>query len=293
MDTARYIEKDSDSKNIAAENITPKEYEKIYKEKLYCEYDNCNAEILFNERQKRGFLRYFSTKPGSNHNVGCPNEISHSGNKSPTIKIMGNDVNVSDKHISDALTDAYKIFYEKLHPSDNPKIKNKNHKKSTSPISKPENGDNPTVSVIFTPTSNGTGKTIVEGKEPYIYKREVSEIKDDDKDSYKEVHSLVEGIRLYENEVYIDLKGLDGSKFSVYISTPFKTSYEQEFKLLKIFGTYITQQKKASEPIICTSVGEIMKINNKPVIQIYSYRHLKLDNLSLYQIINKLSNTKH
>ncbi len=52
-----------------------------------------------------------------------PNEISHRGSKSPTIKIRGNDVNVSEKHISDVLTDAYKNFYDKLHPSDTPKIK--------------------------------------------------------------------------------------------------------------------------------------------------------------------------
>jgi hypothetical protein len=44
-------------------------------------------------RKKGKFLRYFSTKTDSNHIAGCPNEISHSENKSPTIKIRGNVVN--------------------------------------------------------------------------------------------------------------------------------------------------------------------------------------------------------
>lgn len=289
MDTARYKVNDTDTINIVAKDITPKQYEQTYKGNLYCEYENCSAEIVFNERQKGRFLRYFSTKPDSNHRAGCPNEISRSGGKSPTIRIRGNDVNISDKHINDVLTDAYKNFYNKLYPSNTQNFKKKKTKKNRIPIPKTDDEEEVIISVISTPTTSGTGETIIEGKEPYIYKREVSDIKEDDRNSYKEVHSLVEGIRFYEDEVYIDLKGLDGSNFSVYIGIPFKTSYEQEFNLLRNFESYIQQQKQANEPIICTSVGEIVEINNKPVIQIYNYKHIKLDNLGLYQIIHKLS----
>lgn len=289
MDSARYKVNDEETINIDANDITPKQYEQTYKGNLYCEYKNCNAEIIFNERQKGKFSRYFSTKPGSNHKLGCPNEISHRGNKSPTIKIRGNDVNVSEKHISDVLTDSYKSFYDKLHPSDAPKIKKKKPKKNNTPVPKTDEEGEAIVSVVSTPTTSGEGETIIEGKEPYIYKREVSDIKNEDINSYKEVHSLVEGIRFYEDEVYIDLKGIDGSKFSVYIGIPFKTSYEQEFRLLRNLEYYIQKQKESNAMIICTSVGEIMEIARNPVIQVYSYRHIKLDNLGLYQIIHKLS----
>lgn len=288
MDTARYKTDDEDTIKIDANDITPKQYEQTYKGNLYCEYEDCNAEIIFNERQKGKFLRYFSTKPGSNHRVGCLNEISHKGSKSPTIKIRGNDVNVSEKHISDVLADAYKSFYDKLHLSNTEKVKIKRPKKNNKSIPKTDDEEAPIISMVSTPTTSGDGEAIIEGREPYIYKREVSDIKDEDKNSYKEVHSLVEGIRFYENEVYIDLKGLDESKFSVYIGEPFKTSYEQEFKLLRNLESYIEQQKKSNEPIICTSVGEIMEIGGKPVIQIYSYTHVKLNNLGLFQIIHRL-----
>jgi hypothetical protein len=103
MDTARCIIDNEDPINVKAEDISPKQYEHTYKGNLYYEYENCDAEIIFNERQKGKFLRYFSTKPGSNDIVGCPNEISHSGSKSSTIKIRENDVNVSESHISDVL----------------------------------------------------------------------------------------------------------------------------------------------------------------------------------------------
>lgn len=288
MDTARY-KIDDDVININANDITPKQYEHAYRGNLYCEYKNCNAVIIFNERQKGKFLRYFSTKPGSNHRSGCPNEISHSGSKAPIIKIKGNDVNVSDKHINDSLTDAYNEFYAKLHPNDAHKIIIKKSKKNKKIVSKTNDKNEPIFSMISTPTTIGEGETKIEGKEPYIYKREISDIRDEDKNSFKEVHALVEGIRLYENKVYIDLCDLNGSKSSVYIGTPVKTLHEQEFKLLRYFDDYIKQQKQSNEPIICTSVGEIMEINGEIVIQIFNYRHIKLDNLGLYQIINKLS----
>lgn len=288
MDTARY-KIDDEIIYVNANDITPKQYEHAYRGNLYCEYKNCNAVIIFNERQKGKFLRYFSTKPGSNHRAGCPNEISHSGSKAPIIKIRGNDVNVSDKHINDTLTDAYNEFYGKIHPNDVHKIINKKSKKNKKTISITNDKNEPIISMISTPSTSGEGKTRIEGKEPYIYKREISDIKNGDKNSFKEVHALAEGMRFYENEVYIDLKDLDGNKYSVYIGIPVKTSYEQEFKLLRYFNDYIKHQKQSNEPIICTSVGEIMEIKGELVIQIFNYRHIKLDNLGLYQIINKLS----
>lgn len=289
MNNARYKTDDKNFVEVYADDITPKQYEETYKGKLYCEYSDCNAELIYVERQKGNFIRYFSTRQGSSHKLGCPNEIHHSGNKVPIIRVKGNDANISDKHIDKVLSDAYKSFREKLNPSNVKKKKHVRHKKKAE-VSKTNDDENPVISIISTPTTNGEGETIIEGREPYIYKREVSDIKSEDKNSYKEVHALVNNIRLYEDEVYIDLLGLDGSEFSVYIGTPFKNSYNQEFRLLHYLKEYIEKQKLINEPIICTSIGEIMEFGNKPVIQVYSYRHIKLDNLGLYKIINMLQN---
>lgn len=288
MYTARY-KTDNIEKNIDAEEMTRNQYEQLYKGNLFCEYGDCDAEILFNERQKGGFLRYFSTKPGSKHKPGCRHEIFHDGTKSPVIRIKGNDVNVSDKHINDVLTDAYKTFYNKLFSIKTNKPKTGSNKKNNNKVKKTDENEEPTFSLVATPLANGSGQTIVEGKEPYIYKREISDIKNDDKNSCKEVHALVEGIRIYENEVFIDLKGLDGNQFCAYIGTPFKTECPQEFNLLRNFESYIMLKNQINQPIILTSFGEIMELDKKPVIQIYSYRHLKLDNLGFYQVINSLS----
>lgn len=287
MYTARY-KTDNSEINIDAQDMTRNQYEQLYKGNLFCEYGNCDAEIVFNERQKGGFLRYFSTKPGSNHKPGCRHEIFHNGSKSPVIRVRGNDVNVSDKHINDVLSDAYKNFYNKLFSIKTKKSRpsSKNNNKNTK---KTDENEEPIVSAVSMPLANGSGQTIVEGKEPYIYKREISDIKNDDKNSCKEVHALVDGIRIYENEVFIDLKGLDGNQFCAYIGTPFKTMHEQEFNLLRNFESYIMLKKQINQPIICTSFGEIMELEKKTVIQIYNYRHIKLDNLGFYQIINSLS----
>lgn len=81
MKKARYI---STEENILieAKSITPKQYERTYRGKLYCEQADCNAQLVFNERQKGKFVRYFSTLQGSNHKKGCPNEIKHKKGKS-------------------------------------------------------------------------------------------------------------------------------------------------------------------------------------------------------------------
>ncbi|MFY8226241.1 hypothetical protein [Clostridium perfringens] len=288
MKSARYKEDGEIFIDVYAENITPKQYEEIYKGRLYCEYSDCNAELIYAERQKGRFIRYFSTRQGSRHKLGCPNEIHHSGSKASIIRVKGNDANISDKHIDKVLSDAYKSFCEKLNPSNFKKKKHVSHKKKVE-VSR-INDENPVISIISTPTTNGEGEAIIEGKEPYIYKREVSDIKSEDKNSYKEVHALVKDIRLYEDEVYIDLIGLDGSEFSVYIGIPFKNSYSKEFRLLYYLKEYIEKQKLSNKQIICTSIGEIMELGNKPVIQIYSYRHIRLDNLGLYKIINTFQN---
>lgn len=289
MDIARYIDNGKNSIIVKAEVMTPKLYNKIYRGNLYCEYKNCNAEIIFNERQKGKFTRYFSTKPGSPHRPGCPNEIIHRGSKGPKIKIKGTDINVCKTHINYVLDDAYKSFYNKLHHSKIQKIhKNKLQKKSKL-IKTTDANKEPIFTLISMPTTNGEGETLIKGKEPYIYKRDISEITNEDMHTYKEVHGIVYNIRYYENEVYIDLKDLNNIEFSVYIGLPFKTSFEQEFKLLNYIKTYIKQQNEINEPIICTSVGEIMLLNNKSVIQVYNYNHIKLDNLNIYEIVDKLN----
>lgn len=289
MDIARYKISDEEFKDVYADDISQNQYEEIYKGNLYCEYSNCNTELIYTERQKGGFKRFFSTKKGCKHVEGCPNEVDHGGSKAPIIKIKGNDSNISDKHIDNVLNDAYKSFYEKLHPNKSKKKnKTKRRKKQNTPIT--DNNEKPIVSTISNPVTNGEGEARIEGKEPYIYKREVSDLKEEDKNSYKEIHALVDNIRLYDDEAYIDLKGLDGSEFSVYIGNPFKTSYNKEFRLLNYCKKYIERKKRLKEPIICTSIGEIMEIDNKLVIQVYSYHHFKLDNLGLYKIIYILQN---
>ncbi|NRT35368.1 hypothetical protein BJV38_002046 [Clostridium beijerinckii] len=291
MEKAKYKKTNNDIETIEAKNVNNNLYEKIYKGNLYCEEDECMAEVIFYEKQKGGFRRLFKTKSGSNHLSGCRHEIIREGTRGKTVKLNGENVNVSPKHIDDTLNEAYKTFYKKVHNIEDAtqNKSNKNHKKK-SESSTVDNEKSINYVVNSGPTTNGEGILVEGKKEPYIYKREVADLKEKDDNSYREVHGILEDIRLYRDEAYIDIKGLDGSSMSVYIGTPFKSDYEQEFRLLENYKTHLQFQKENGNLVICNCVGEIIKMDKKRVVQVYSYRDIKLDNLGLLKVSNILTN---
>lgn len=290
MDKAKYIKQNGDVEEIEANNVNIRLYEEIYKDNLYCEEDGCMAKVIFYEKQKGGFKRIFKTKAGSNHISGCVNEIFRGGARGRSVKLSGEDVNISPKHIDDVLTDSFKSFYKKVHNIEDKNTEKLNGKdKKKSPITTTDDTKNINYVSSSNPTTNGEGVAVEGKKEPYIYKREVSELNEKDDNSYKEVHGILEAIRLSEDEAYIDLKGVYGGSISVYIGNPFKSSHEQEFKLLENYKTYFEIQKEKGNSVICNCVGEIITINKKRAVQVYSYRDMKLDNLGLLRVTNMLS----
>lgn len=290
MEKAKYVKVNGQIETIEASNVNIALYEEIYKGNLHCEEDGCMAEVIFYERQKGGFKRLFKTRPGSDHIHGCIHEIIRGGSRGKTVKLNGEDVNVSQKHIDDVISESYKSFYKKVHNiKDENKDKVKNNSKKKSSLAATDDNKNINYVTNSNPTTNGEGQVIEGKKEPYIYKREVSELKEKDDNSYREVHGILENIRLYRDEVYMDLKGLDGGDISIFIGNPFKTSHEQEFKLLENYKTYLEIQKAKGNPVICNCVGEIIKIDKKRAVQVYSYREVKVDNLGLLKVTHILS----
>ncbi|MBI6874904.1 hypothetical protein [Clostridium aciditolerans] len=293
MEKSKYIKQNGVIDIIDANDVNNRLYEEVYKGNLFCEEEGCMAEVIFYEKQKGGFKRIFKTKARSEHKPGCVNEIFHDGTKGKTVKLTGEDVNVSQKHIDDVLNDSFRSFYKKVH---NIKDENKGKltKKGKKKSQKISTDDKKNISYIYSssPTTNGEGIAVEGKKEPYIYKREVSEIRDEDDNSYKEVHGILDQIRFYKEEVFMDLKGIGGGNISVYIGKPFKSSHEQEFKLLKNYKTYLDLQKENGNLVICNCVGEIIKINKERAVQVYSYRDVKLDNTGLLKITNMLSENK-
>ena len=140
-----------------------------------------------------------------------------------------------------------------------------------------------------TPVTTRQGKSIIEGKEPFIYKREAAEISSKDINTFKEIRGVIDGIKIYSDEIFLDLKGLDGSKISVYMGTPFKTNFSQEFNLMHYIEIYIKKQKEMNSPLICTSIGELSTLNNADIVQIYNYTHFKINRLGFYQIIDAVN----
>ncbi len=283
MNKARYINENEKVIEVYADNITPKENEQIYKGRLFCENSKCSAEIVYNERQKGKFIRYFSTKKGSKHIARCKNEIDHEGYKNG-ISISGERVNVSDDHVTQALQDAYRLFLKQLYPDDSEVKKERKSKKSVSETDKNEDGKGK--ANVGTASVNGT-RDVVEGeKEPYIYKHEVSELVENRKRPFREVHGLVKSMIIETDEAYITMLGLDGSECSLYFGNPFKNNHVQEFGLLHFINKYIDDMKEDRKEIIITCFGEFVLMGEKVMIQIYEYKHFRLNNIPFYQIIN-------
>lgn len=291
MEKAKYKAHNGDIKTIEARNVNISLYEEIYKGSLYCEEDGCMAEVIFYEKQKGGFKRLFKTKSGSTHKSGCIHEIIRNGTRGKTVKLNGENVNVSSEHISDVMNKAYRSFYKKVHNiEDETKDKSKKNIKKKSSSTTVDSEKNTNYLFNSSPTTNGEG-TVIEGKkEPYIYKKEVAELREKDDNSYREVHGILKDIRLYEDEAFMDIKGLNGGSMSVYIGAPFKSSHEQEFRLLENYKTYFELQKEKGNLVICNCVGEIIKMNNERAVQVYNYREVKLDNLGLFKVSNMLKN---
>ena len=73
------------------------------------------------------------------------------------------------------------------------------------------------------------------------------------------------------------------------MGTPFRTNFNQEFNLMHYIEMYITKQKEMNFPLICTSIGELSTLNKVDIVQIYNYKHFKINRLGFYQIIDAVN----
>ena len=266
-------------KLILAEDISKAEYEEIYKGKLFCPTDGCHAKFEHRKIQKRGNTSYFCTLPKSEHKDNCPNKVNRNGERIRKISIDGiGGVELSEVHVRDVLRDAFKVATGKKKKRS---IGNKINKNNSPHI---KTGD----SVIEAKTNIiGGGKIGKEKteKQPYIYKRNVSDFLVSPIDTYC-VYGEVVSIDVSDNEVIFIIKD-SKNKLSIYADNPFKINYPQEFKLLKAFKQYFDSYNGSK--VICTCICISKKNDSGIVAELMDYRNIYMNNLSLMQIINYLN----
>lgn len=183
-------------KIINARDINRKEYKQIYKGKLFCPIKGCKAILVHNDKQKGGVRKYFSTKPYSIHKTGCPNEVIHSGTKNRVKKVGTVEINLSEAHRKRILDESYDKLLKVLNSNliNNP-VKKKKRKKAPGPRTD-EDGSVVKRDIGGTPTVDGKGKDRIGSRQPYVYKREVSELREEDIGTTKEIHGFVESINI-------------------------------------------------------------------------------------------------
>lgn len=286
MFEALYLNENDEKEPVSAKNITPTQNENKYKGRLFCENPNCTAELVYHERQKGKFIRYFTTLPNSKHIPNCKNEIINKNTNHSTIIINGEGVNVSDQHIQDSLKEGYKKFSLHLHPKTIIKLKKKPSNKKIKHIVPRVNKKND-ANISYRQSAITNGKKIKEKaeREPYIYKRELEEIKTEDKKNFREVNALIDSMRITEDEAYIEILGYEGKNATIYFGYPFKTQYPQEFELLSVIKEYIDKNKENNKELLCSCFGGLKQNNDKLIIELFNFDHMRINNKLLMQIV--------
>lgn len=289
MDKACFLNDDEIKEDILAKELTKSLYFQKYKDRLFCENRDCNAEMIFREVTKGNRTNYFCTRDNSKHISGCKNEVTHDGTKASRLTLSGDGVTAEDTHVQKSLDELFKNYYKKLYPPEKTSggVKRKPRKKK--PIQLVDGDvkgfDESVVGHLV--MGGGEQAATVEVKEPNIYTKELADIGSTLKTSINKVPSIVDDIRIFEQEVFIDIHDIDGSKGIIYFGEPFRTRHEQEFKLLHIIQKYIQDCQKENKLIICTCYAEVSTKEDRAFIQIYDYKDIRFNNTPFMQIIRK------
>lgn len=294
MKKARYIDEDGNNSEVSSDDITPESNDETYKGHLLCEDKECNAKVFYVERQNPKLNRYFSTYPGSLHRKGCINEYNHDGNRKAFFLVRGEGSNVSDDHIMRTLKDSYSSYKNDLNP-EGKKKKSNNQKGKTKRIKKvplTDDGSDMVAATKESPSTNGIDVQVGDEKEPNIHRNEVSRMKVNKDEPFKEVHGLVDEIYENKGEIYWYIRGTQGGKCKVYFGNPFETVHPQEYGLLRLVRDYIKDGLKNNKRIQFHCFGELKEDQTGISVEIYSYRHIYMDGHSFYDIINLVNGFK-
>ncbi len=266
---------------IKAEDITQSDYQEIYRGKLFCPIEGCNAELVHMDIQKRGNVKCFRTLQNSKHKDKCPNEVIKGGNKTRRIAIDGiGGVALSLGHVKNVLKDTYNLATGRK-KSNTSKTGKKKSKSGTT-----NKDDEGKVTIKPTVSQGGViGKSIQE-KQPYIYKKNVSDFLISPKDIYC-VYGEVVCVDIKEEEVFITIKD-SKNLMDIYIGTPFKSNYPQQFMLLKAFKLYLDMIKDKS--VVCTCICVSQEKNKKIMGEVMDFNNIYFDGLDLFSIINMVNN---
>ncbi|MDU2459636.1 MAG: hypothetical protein E7D28_06715 [Clostridium sp.] len=270
---------DGERKLVLAEDITKAEYEETYKGKLFCPIEGCSAEFVHKERQKGGNTSYFCTLPNSEHKENCPNKVNRDGERARRISIDGiGGVELNEGHARNVLRDTYKLATGKKKKSSS----GGKRSKGKSPVT----GGKDSVEEVKTTITGGgiIGKEISE-KQPYVYKKSVSDFLISPIDTYC-VYGEVVAISTSDDEVVFTIKD-SKNKLSIYAGNPFKINYPQEFKLLNAFKRYL--DSCSDSPVICACICISKKTKDGMVAELMDYRNIFINDLSLMQVVNFLN----
>lgn len=282
------VRKDGHIQMIELSAMTDAIYQEV-EEHLYCPNLECNARIEFASGKK---LTYFRTKRSvvmneeiiEQHIENCPYFVEHDKELAKRKKYDPNlYVGISDKHLNDALSRAYKKHVD---PDYGKKTNiGGNNTKSKSHQSKDDDGATirGKASLLVPVDENQENK-----KEPALFQKNINEITDVDYNTVKTVSGEMLDFVIKDNYKYITLKMVNGKKGRIFFGEYFKEHNDVQYEQIDNYKKYIDYQKKIGKDVFVACVGEIIKDDFDISVVMNKYKGIQIDNKKHYQILSYL-----
>ncbi len=234
---------------IALENMT-KELYHVIQNYLYCPNLQCNARIEYASGDKRTFFRTKrSIVNGENiieqHITDCPYSVEHEDELTRRKKYDPSIyVGISDKHIDDALSRAYKKHIDPNYG----KKKNigDNTTKSRSRQSKQDDSSGIRGKASLTVAIEDNEK---KPKEPSIFHRNINDINEKDYGTVRTVSGEMIDFIITDKYKYITVKMDDGRSGRMYFGELFQVNNEVQYRQIDAYKSYLDKQKQGGKNV--------------------------------------------
>lgn len=279
------IRKDGKVVTVELADMTKERFKSI-RENLYCPNMQCDARIEYASGDKKTFFRTKRSvvdgeKIVEQHIQDCPYSVEHELELKRRKKYDPSlYVGISDKHLNDALTRAYRKYID-------PEYGKKQNTGGNKTKSKSQQSKKDETSIIRGKASLTTPVNDDEQnqKEPALFQKNINDISEIDYGTVKTVSGEMVDFIIEENYKYIELKLKDKRRGRIYFGEFFRVNNEAQYNQLDNYKLYFDKKSKYGKSVFVACVGEIKKDDFDVSVVMSNYKGIKIDDRKHYQIL--------